>query len=154
MDVLNNHWVSRILGLAKTVASWSKDRSTKVGAVITSPDGRPISWGFNGFPMGVDDNDDSRHQRPVKYQYTCHAEKNALDLAPGPVSGGVMFVTLSPCTGCARSIIQRRISTVVVDHAGSVDHCPDHWKEDLILARSMMLEAGVKYIVSEAGDAQ
>lgn len=44
-----NKWDKRFLELAAFIAEWSKDPSTKCGAVIT--DGKQIvSQGFNGFP--------------------------------------------------------------------------------------------------------
>ena len=67
MDVTNNKWAGRILKMAIEVASWSKDESTKVGAVITTAEGAPVSWGFNGMPMGIDDTIPERHERPLKY---------------------------------------------------------------------------------------
>ena len=149
MNVLDTKWTSRLLKMAKDVASWSKDESTKVGAVITTLDGSPVSWGFNGMAAGVDDTIPERHVRPYKYKWMCHAERNAMDLARGSLEGCVMFVTFSPCTNCAQSIIQRRISTVVVDANFTADKMPEHWKEDMLVAREMLLEAGVKLAEGE-----
>jgi dCMP deaminase len=147
MDITDKKWSVRLLKMAKDVASWSKDTSTKVGAVITTADGKPISWGFNGMPMGIDDNIPERHTRPEKYKWMCHAERNAMDLASrSDLSNCVMFVTLAPCANCAQSIIQRGIRTVVVDANGTVDKVPAHWTEEMITANQMMLEAGVNII--------
>ena len=152
MDVLKDKWMRRLLRMAREVATWSKDDSTKVGAVITSGNGSPVSWGFNGMPMGIDDTRPDRHVRPYKYKWMCHAERNAMDLAPrADLSGCVMFVTFSPCTNCAQSIIQRGITTVVVDETCTVDKMPAHWKEDMLVAIEMLEEAGVK-IVSGTSD--
>ena len=143
MDVTNKKWAGRMLTLAKEVASWSKDESTKVGAVITTKEGAPVSWGFNGMPMGVDDTVPERHERPLKYKWFCHAERNALDLAPRDVSDCVMFVTFSPCSGCAQSIIQRGIKTVVIDANFTADKSPERWQEDMFVALEMMKEAQI-----------
>jgi len=143
MDIVNEKWAGRILDMAHKVASWSKDDSTKVGAVITTNDGRPVSWGFNGMPMGIDDSVPSRHVRPVKYKWMCHAERNAMDFAPGDLSNCIMFVTFSPCTTCAQSIIQRQIKTIVVDADFSADKMPERWQEDMLVAVEMLREAGV-----------
>ena len=143
MDVTNKKWAARMLTLAKEVASWSKDESTKVGAVITTKEGAPVSWGFNGMPMGVDDTVPERHERPLKYKWFCHAERNALDLAPRDVSDCVMFVTFSPCSGCAQSIIQRGIKTVVIDANFTADKSPERWQEDMFVALEMMKEAQI-----------
>lgn len=148
MNITDIKWASRMLKLAKEVASWSKDESTKVGAVITTPDGSPLSWGFNGMPMGINDAVPERHERPHKYKWFCHAERNALDLAPSSVENGVLFVTFSPCSNCAQSIIQRKIKTVVIDSEHTADKMPERWKEDMTVAVDMLKEAGVSIITS------
>ena len=43
--------------LAKHIGSWSKDPSTKVGAVIVDDKNRIVSVGYNGFPRGVEDSE-------------------------------------------------------------------------------------------------
>jgi dCMP deaminase len=135
--------------MAKDIAIWSKDESTKVGAVITTLDGAPVSWGFNGMPMGIDDTIPERHIRPYKYKWFCHAERNAMDLASrNDLSDCVMFVTYAPCPNCAQSIIQRKIRTVVIDINHTADKMPAHWIEEMTMADSMMREAGVKIIAS------
>jgi dCMP deaminase len=147
MEVTNAKWAGRLLKMAKDIASWSKDNSTKVGAVITTFEGRPVSWGFNGMPMGIDDSVPERNERPLKYKWYAHAERNAMDLASKPdLSDCVMFVTFSPCTNCAQSIIQRGIRTLVVDEDYTVDKVPERWQEDMKVATEMLAEAGVKVI--------
>ena len=46
-------WDHRFLALAEHISHWSKDPSTKVGAVITHRSKRVVSMGFNGLPAGV-----------------------------------------------------------------------------------------------------
>ena len=55
LPVSTAKWDTRFLRLAFEVASWSKDHSTKVGAVIIGPDKDPRSFGYNGLPRGVND---------------------------------------------------------------------------------------------------
>lgn len=150
MDITNDKWAARMLNMAKHVAAWSKDESTKVGAFITTKDGSPVSWGFNGMAMGINDNVPDRHERPMKYKWMCHAERNALDLSQSSTKDCVMFVTHSVCSGCAQSIIQNRISTVIVDEAYTIDKMPERWHEDMTIASEMLKEAGIdlKYIKS------
>jgi dCMP deaminase len=150
MDVTNSKWTARLLGMAKKVASWSKDRSTKVGAVITTKEGLPVSWGFNGMPMGIDDDVEARHERPIKYKWFGHAEQNAMDLAPnGDLTDCVMFVTFSPCARCAQSIINKKIKTVVVDANFAAHKMPERWQEDMNVALEMLREAGVTVLERE-----
>jgi dCMP deaminase len=151
MDVTNKKWTGRLLKMAQDIAQWSKDDSTKVGAVITTLDGSPISWGFNGMPMGVDDAVAERSIRPYKYNWMAHAERNAMDLASkADLSDCVMFVTFSPCSSCAQSIIQRKIKTLIIDENFTVDKVPERWKEDMLVAQEMLLEAGVKVLIGKA----
>ena len=68
----------RYLNLAKEISSWSKDPSTKVGAVIVGDKDQIISQGYNGFPRGFNDSDDIYKNKPIKYKYIIHAEANAI----------------------------------------------------------------------------
>ena len=70
-------WDLRFLEMARNAASWSKDPSTKVGAIIVDDDKRVISVGYNGFPKGVRD-DERLDDRQEKYKIIVHAERNAL----------------------------------------------------------------------------
>ncbi|HQR41672.1 MAG TPA: hypothetical protein PLX97_03285, partial [Gemmatales bacterium] len=79
-----NKWHERFLGMARLVATWSKDDSTGVGAIIVSPDHRVVSVGFNGYPKGVNDVILNREQKLAR---TIHAEANALHFAGKDVSG-------------------------------------------------------------------
>ena len=72
------NWDQYFFDIVNVVKEKSKDRSTKVGAIIVGPDQGVRSTGFNGFPRGVNDNVDARHERPAKYLYTEHAERNAI----------------------------------------------------------------------------
>ena len=71
-------WDEYFLTLCDAVALKSKDRSTKLGCVIVGVGHEVRSTGYNGFPRGVNDNVDARHQRPEKYKWTEHAERNAI----------------------------------------------------------------------------
>ena len=106
------NWDLRFFGLAEHVAQWSKDPSTKVGAVIVNDYKQVLSLGFNGFPRGVNDLTARYQPRDVKLMFVAHAERNALDNAPMDVRGGTMYATLCPCNECAKSIIQRGIKRV------------------------------------------
>lgn len=133
-------WDEYFMGLARKVAARSKDRSHKVGAVIVTDDHRIRSTGYNGFPRGVNDDDAARHERPVKYMYTEHAERNAIYQAEG-VRGCTMYVAgLLPCAECARAIIQSGI-VMVVCVSGDI---PERWQESVRIGALMLAEAGVR----------
>ena len=108
----SDKWNHRFLDLARHVAQWSRDPSTKVGAVIAR-DKKVLGIGYNGFPAGVHDNADRYNHRPTKYEFVVHAERNALDDAQGDLTGATLYCTLSPCHECMKGIIQRKIDRVV-----------------------------------------
>lgn len=105
--------------LARRVSLESKDRSTKVGAALVMPEDRAlISTGWNGFPRGVNDNVEARHERPAKYLYTEHAERNAIYNAARlgiKTKGSWLYLSssLPICCDCARAIVQAGIEKVL-----------------------------------------
>ena len=107
------------MGLARHVAERSKDRSVHVGAVIVGPENEIRSTGYNGFPRGIMDDVDERHDRPLKYPLTVHAEQNAIVNAARvgtPVKGCVMYVSgRVSCGDCMGLIVNAGITTVVVE---------------------------------------
>ena len=136
-------WDTRFVEMAKLVATWSKDRSTKVGCVIVGPNREVRSVGYNGFPRGVDDNVEARHQRPAKYLWTEHAERNAIynaTLAGISLIGCSAYLQWFPCMDCARALVQSGITTVV----GSEPNFDDpKWGEDFKNTVQLFTEAGV-----------
>lgn len=109
-------WVDYFMGMARHAATKSKDRSVQVGAVIVGRDNAVLSTGWNGFPRGVNDNVDTRHERPEKYLWTEHAERNAIFNAAAhgiSLRGSTLYTTLMPCCDCARAIIQSGIAAIV-----------------------------------------
>ena len=106
-------WNQRFMDLAYHVAGWSKDPSTKVGAVIVNEKEQVLSMGYNGFPRGVYDCEERYNDRPTKLLFVAHAERNALDNTYTDVNGATLYSTLFPCSDCAKGIIQRGIKRVV-----------------------------------------
>lgn len=134
-------WDGRFLGLAQSIASWSKDPSTKVGAVIVRPDRTIASVGYNGFPRGVEDDPETLANREAKYLRTVHAEVNAILTAKEPLAGYTLYVSpLHPCAACAGIIIQSGIKRVVAFMKDS----PDRWLNQFMAAKSMFDQAGVQ----------
>jgi dCMP deaminase len=133
-------WDERFLKLAELVATWSKDPSTQVGAVIVDNQNRIVSTGFNGFPRGIFD--DSEVTRDVKLMRTIHAETNALLFAQRDVSGMTIYVTHHPCANCAAKIIQSGITRVVVTKLD--DNFDARWDGQITEALKMFNEAFVQ----------
>lgn len=144
---MNSKWVARFGGLAKEVASWSKDPSSQVGAVIVRPDRTVASVGFNGFPRGVEDNSFLIENRDAKLLRTIHAELNAILAAKEPLVGYSLFVwPFQPCSNCAAVIIQSGIKEVYCPYN---DHlAQERWSESFKAALQMFDEAGVTTIFS------
>lgn len=125
--------------LAKLVASWSKDGSTKVGAVIVDEQRRIVSTGYNGPPQGVKDEYTDRTQ---KLRRTLHAETNALAFAQRNVRGCTIYVTHPPCSQCAAQIIQHGIRKVVFDLP--TYNFLTRWGDDYKESLAMFSEVGVE----------
>jgi dCMP deaminase len=119
-----SRWDLRFLELARFVGHWSKDRSRKVGCIIVGPHREIRALGYNGFPRGADDSPDDRHQRPIKYLWTEHAERNAIYQAARvgiAVQGCTMYLPWFPCMDCARAIVQSGIARLVALRPDSKD---------------------------------
>ena len=135
-------WDKRFLKLAEHIAGWSKDPSTRVGAVIATINHRIVSIGFNGFPQHVDDADERYADRDLKYKLIVHAEANALLFANRAPGGCDLFTwPFPPCSRCAGLIIQAGIARVVAPVLTGERR--ERWAADCELARQMFAEAGV-----------
>ena len=131
-------WDERYIKLAEYIADWSKDPSTKVGAVIVDDKGRIVSLGFNGFPQKISDND-RLNDRDKKYNVIVHAEANAILFANRDLSGCTIYTyPFQPCSSCSGLIIQSGIKRVV-----TVRDDNPRWKQDFYISEQMLTEAGV-----------
>lgn len=111
-------WDEYFMGIAVLSAQRSKDSNTQVGACIVTNDNKILSLGYNGMPIGCDDDKMpwARQGAPLetKYMYVCHAELNAILNCPiGSMNGAKLYVTLFPCNECAKAIIQSGIKEIV-----------------------------------------
>lgn len=108
-------WERRYLDLAKLISTWSKDPSTKVGAVIIGPDRAVISIGFNGFPRKMPDTPDLYLNRDEKYSRIIHGEINALLQVKGGVPKGSTLYTypFMPCDRCVVQFLQAGVMSYV-----------------------------------------
>ena len=141
--MLDTKWKKRFLKLSKEISTWSKDPSTKVGALIISEDRNIISTGYNGFPRNIEDTEERLNNRELKYKFILHAEMNCIlnALYNGrSVKDCILFVHgLPPCSECTKSIIQAGIKKVITDSKAT-----DNWKESLKLSLEMLKEANVE----------
>lgn len=137
-------WDEYFMGVALLSARRSKDPNTQVGACIVNDKNKIVGAGYNGLPIGCDDD-----QFPwskdggfldTKYPYICHAELNAILNNIGmDLRGCRIYTALFPCHECAKAIIQSGITEVVFlsDKYGS--------SESGIASKRMLDQARVTY---------
>ena len=142
------NWDEYFYKLAELTALKSKDQHTKIGAVIVGPNNEIRSTGYNSFPRGLIDTLQSRQERPEKYFWFEHAERNAIYNSARvgtPTDGCRMFVSCGiPCADCARAVIQAGIVEVIIAVYGSrSDQNPEKWKDSAHRSTQMFKESGV-----------
>ncbi len=134
-------WHKRFLELAIFISNWSKDPSSKVGAVIVDNNRRIVSTGYNGFPIGVEDLTERLDVKDIKYKMVLHAEENAIMFAKRDLSDCTLYVSkIPPCSHCAGLIIQSGIKQVFAQNC----EIADRWKESVEYSKTMFNESGVK----------
>lgn len=96
--------------------SFSKDRSSKVGCLFLDPeDYTVITRGYNGMPRLINEDKPERHERPLKYDFFEHAERNAIyNMARLTLKGSIAVTTVTPTIGCVRAILSVGAETVVL----------------------------------------
>lgn len=161
-------WDEKFMGLAKEMARWSKDRSRQTACIIVGPGHEIRSTGYNGFPRYIFDSQDqvasthpwftpefeqrckkkmadveARHQRPAKYKWVEHAERNACYAAARigvSLLGCTAYIPWYPCADCARALIQVGISTLVCYEPDWNDPV---WKDDFAIVAEMLGESPI-----------
>lgn len=168
-------WDVKFINLACYHSTWSKDQSTKVGAVIVGNSNEILSTGYNGFPRGVNEAKTpkwyykwvgglaptmvpifqkeqeelrKRWERPMKYLYTEHAERNAIYNAArvgAKLEGSTLYMNFYPlpCADCARAVIQAGISCIIGPDR-TFPGVGTQWKEHMVESETMLREARVE----------
>lgn len=143
------NWTEYFLLIAENVKLKSKDQSTQIGAVIVGRNHEILSTGYNSFPRGLDDTLLERQDRPEKYFWFEHAERNAIYNAARvgtPIEGGTIYLTSGPpCCDCARGIINAGIKTVYCKEVCTTKN-KEKWEESQKRSLQMMKECGVEVI--------
>lgn len=130
-------------------ATRSPDPSTQNGAMLAVADGAdrviPLlqTLSCNEFPFDVAYTPE-RWERPLKYSYIEHAERNSIYRAAMlgiPTEGLVLVCPWAACADCARAIIQAGCDTLVtVDPTGNTN---ERWQDSIAVAMGMLEEANV-----------
>lgn len=148
LDQSDWHW--RFLDLARYISNWSKDPSTKVGAVIVDDHRRIISTGYNGLPQGVADTHDRYATREIKYEMIVHGEVNAMLFAKQDLAGTTLYTwPFMPCNRCAGLIIQSGIRRVIAPYCDN-----ERWAASFAMTQSMFSEAELELIILRIPDVQ
>lgn len=142
---MSSKWDLRYLSLAENVASWSKDPSTKIGAIAVGAKGQVLSQGYNGFPRGIEDKPSYYENRETKYKYVVHAEMNVIYNATYngvSLDGATLYVTGLPvCSDCAKGVIQVGIKRVVMKE----QEIPLKWVESWKITAGMFDQAMIDW---------
>jgi dCMP deaminase len=149
----SSRWDTFFMDMAFLVASKSKDRSVKVGSVAVGEAHNMLAMGYNGFVRYADDDDDERHQRPEKYNWTAHAELNVVCNAARSgtkLLDATLYVTAHPCVDCAKAIVQAGFKEVVIpskeeDPFWKAGRWGD-WEDNFKKAQQIMHEGQVRVI--------
>lgn len=124
----------------------SKDPSTKVGAVLLDPeDYTQLAEGYNGMPRGVDEGIAERHERPMKYAFYEHAERNAIyNKARLFLKGTYAVTTEVPTLSCVRALLSVGVKLACFPNAAQA-------RSDWQLAYQLLKEVGVDVLFHEDG---
>jgi len=140
-------WDEYYLDICKAVAARSKDPNTQVGCIIAGPAHEIRSTGYNSFPRGIRDDVPERLERPTKYLWMEHAERNAICNAARvgtPLQDCTLYVELMPCMDCGRAIVQAGIVEVVVSSARMQQYSSEYYDEHFRVVEVLFKEAGIK----------
>ena len=144
INIMN--WTEYFLNIAEQVKLKSKDQSTQIGAVIVGIDNEVLSTGYNSFPRGMDDSKQERQERPEKYFWFEHAERNAIYNAARvgtPLKNSTIYLTSGlPCMDCARGIVNSGIKIVYCKEVCTTKN-KEKWDESQKKSLQLLLECGV-----------
>jgi len=143
---MNLSWNKYFMSLAYFVALRSKDENTKCGAVIVDEDNIVRATGYNSFVRGINDSLTDRQERPEKYFWMEHGERNAIYNCMVRPKGCRIYVTGHPCADCARGIIQSGITKLIYDKRPEFH---TDWNDSIRVASQMFIEKEIAVEVYE-----
>ena len=140
-------WDEYYLQICRVVACRSKDPNTQLGCVIVGPHHEIRSTGYNSFPRGIRDDVPERLERPTKYLWIEHAERNAIcnaARAGTATENCTIYVEITPCMDCARAIVQAGITEVVVSDQRMSQYSSEYYDEHFRKVEELFGEARVR----------
>lgn len=137
-------WDLRFLKLAKEISTWSKDPSTKTGAVLVGLDNNIVATGYNGFPRIIKDTPELLNNREEKLKRIIHCEMNALLHAPFGINECTLYTWPDmSCARCATHMIQAGVWRVVYPVFNGEHLMAERWAKDFEVSKELFDEAGV-----------
>lgn len=146
MSERQRRWDLRYIALARHVAGWSKDPSTKVGAVLVRPNNSVASTGFNGFPPGHDDDPALYADREYKYAHVVHAEENAINFLGSRSDGFTLYTSFPCCPDCVQCAGETGVSRIVhppLPTDGKPAAWIEEWTQRLARSREVAARFGI-----------
>ena len=141
------HWNEYYLAICRAVAARSKDPHTQLGCVIAGPAHEIRSTGYNSLPRGIRDDVPERLERPTKYLWMEHAERNAIYNAARcgtPLEGCTLYVEIMPCMDCGRALVQAGIREVVISSERMKEYSSEYYNEHFRMVEVLFEEAGIR----------
>jgi len=136
-------WDLRFLELSRFISSWSKDSSTKCGAVIVENNTKIVSIGYNGFAEGVIDNVERYENRDYKINAIAHAEINAILFSGRSVKNCTLYTyPFQACLQCSTYVINAGITRCVAPFMP--EDKKERWKDNMDKAAIQFKEANVE----------
>lgn len=141
----------KLMKEAYAVAQTSTNISTQNAAILVDDGGNVVLAAPNSFPDGVEESSERQNDKPRRYKYSVHAERNVIYLAAKKgikTEGLTMVCPWATCGDCAQAIIQAGIAKLVT-HCQALDRS-GNWREDIEFAFAMLREAGVGVEIFDA----
>jgi dCMP deaminase len=115
--------------------------------VIVGPTKEIRSTGYNSFPRGIDDSVEARYERPEKYLWVAHCERNAIDNAARvgtPVAGCTIYQQVLPCLPCAIACIQAGLVEMVCNAEYVGKYKSEKWQPEFDRVIQLFKESDFK----------
>jgi dCMP deaminase len=125
----------------------SPDLSTKNGAVLIDTKGQLAGIGCNRIVPECCKTDE-RLQRPLKYEWTRHAEIDAImDAVKDGYNtvGGTLVAAWAACAHCGTVIVGSGVKRVIRHRHEYMDRRPD-WQKSIAVADEMFAAAGIDVV--------
>ena len=132
-----------MMAMATSVATESPDPDRQVGCVLARQ-GTILASACNDVVGGLEATP-AMLQRPAKYTWIEHAERNAIYAAARrgvSLEGSTAYVTLWPCENCCRGLLQSGVVRLVVRRRP--DFSDPRWGGEFRVVIEMLSRCGVE----------